>query len=80
MYSGWDKGGNYTDEWKDKATTSLDHAFSRTQIVRCPCSVCQNLRCLEDKRTITIHLCKNKFVPDYEVWTFHDKSGSKVVA
>jgi hypothetical protein len=38
------------------------------------------LRCLEDKRTITIHLCKNGFVLDYKVWTFHDKLGSRVVA
>jgi hypothetical protein len=21
MYSGWDKGGKYTDEWMDKATS-----------------------------------------------------------
>jgi hypothetical protein len=37
-------------------------------------------RCLEDKRTITIYLCKNGFVLDYEVWTFHGKSGTRVVA
>jgi hypothetical protein len=80
MYSGWDKGGNYTDEWMDKATSFLDHAFSWTQIVRCPCCVCQNSRCLEDKRTITIHLCQNGFVPGYEVWTFHGELGSRVVA
>jgi hypothetical protein len=80
MYSGWDKGGNYTDEWIDNATLFLDHAFSRTQIVRCPCSLCQNLRCLEDKMTIAIHLCKNGFVLGYEVWTFHGESGTRVVA
>jgi hypothetical protein len=32
MYSGWDNGGNYTDEWMDKATTFLDYAFSQSQI------------------------------------------------
>jgi hypothetical protein len=48
-------------------------------VVRCPCSVCQNLRCLKDKRTIVIHLCKNGFVPGYEVWTFHDESSTRVV-
>jgi hypothetical protein len=67
-------------EWMDKAIAFLDHAFSWTQIVRCPCSVCQNSRCMEDKRTIAIHLCKNDFVLGYEVWTFHGKSGSRVVA
>jgi hypothetical protein len=57
----------------------LDCAFSRTPIVRCPCSLCQNSRCLEDKRTITFHLCKNGFVPGYEVWTFHGESGTRVI-
>jgi hypothetical protein len=80
MYSGWDKGGNYTDEWMDKATSFLDQAFSQTQIVQCPCSVCQNSMCLVDKRTIAIHLCKNGFVPGYEVWIFHGESGTRVIA
>jgi hypothetical protein len=35
---------------------------------------------LEDKRTIDIHLCKNGFVPGYEVWTFHGESGTRVIA
>jgi hypothetical protein len=80
MYSGWDKGGNYTDEWMDKDIAFLDRAFSWTQIVWCPCSLCQNSRCLEDKRTIDIHLCKNGFMPNHEVWTFHGVSGTRVVA
>jgi hypothetical protein len=79
MYSGWDKGENYTDEWMDKATTFLDRAFLWTQIMWCPCSLCQNSRWLEDKRTIAIHLCKNGFIPGYEVWTFHGESGTRVV-
>jgi hypothetical protein len=48
--------------------------------VQCPCSLCQNSRCLEDKSTIVIHLCKNDFVSGYEVWTFHDESGTRVIA
>jgi hypothetical protein len=64
----------------DKDTTFLDRAFSQSKIVRCPCSLCQNSRCLEDKRTIAIHLCKNGFVQSYEVWTFHDELGTRVVA
>jgi hypothetical protein len=79
MYSYWDKGGKYTDEWMDKAATFLDRAFLRTQIVRCPCSRCQNSKCLEDKSSIAIHLCKNGFVPGYEVWTFHGESCTRVV-
>jgi hypothetical protein len=80
MYSAWDKGGNYMAEWMDKPTTFLDCAFSRTQIVRCPCSLCQNSRYLEDKRTNAIHLCKNGFVLGYEVWIFHGEPGTRVVA
>jgi hypothetical protein len=80
MYSGWDKERNYTDEWMDNDTSFLDRAFSRTQIVRCPCSICQNLRCVDDKRTIAIHLCKNCFVPGYEVWTFYGESSTRVIA
>jgi hypothetical protein len=79
MYSSWDKGGDYTDEWMDKARVFLDHAFSWTQIVRYPCSICQNLRCLENKRTIAIHLCKDGFVSAYEVWTFHDELSTRVI-
>jgi hypothetical protein len=37
------------------------------------------MRCLEDKTTITIHLCKNSFVPCYEVWKFHGESGTRVI-
>jgi hypothetical protein len=48
--------------------------------VQCPCRRCQNSRCLEDKRTIAIHLCKSGFVPGYEAWTFHGESGTRVVA
>jgi hypothetical protein len=67
------------DEWMDKATTFLDRDFLRAQIVQCPCSLCQNSRCLEDKRTIAIHLFKNSFVLGYEVWTFHGESSTRVV-
>jgi hypothetical protein len=44
------------------------------------CSRCQNSKCLEDESDIAIHLCKNGFVPGYEVWTFHSESGTRVVA
>jgi hypothetical protein len=64
----------------DKTTTFLDRVFLLSKIVRCPCSICQNTRCLEDKTTIAIHLCKNGFVPGYEVWKFHGESGTRVIA
>jgi hypothetical protein len=71
---------NYIDEWMDKTTVFLDRAFSRSKIVWCPCNRFQNSRCLEDKRTIGIHLYKNGFTSCYEVWTFHGESGTRVIA
>jgi hypothetical protein len=38
------------------------------------------LKCLEGKSTIVIHLCKNSFVPGYEVWIFYGESGTRVIA
>jgi hypothetical protein len=38
--------------------------------VKCSCSTCRNaLR--EDKKKLTLHLCKFGFTPGYEVWTHH---------
>jgi hypothetical protein len=54
--------------------------LSRGQRLCGVCSSCQNSRCLEDKRTIVIHLCKNGFVLGYEVWIFHSESGTRVIA
>jgi hypothetical protein len=34
---------------------------------------------LEDKKTISIHLCKNGFVLGYEVWKFHGELGTRVI-
>jgi hypothetical protein len=79
IYSGWDKEGNYTDEWMDKGTTFLDRAFSFSKIMQCPCSRYESMRCLEDKTTLVLHLCKNGFVPVYEVWKFHIESGTRVI-
>jgi hypothetical protein len=59
--------GDHIDEGMEKDTTFLDRVFSLSKIVQCPCSRCQNTSCLEDKTTITIHLCKNGFMPGYEV-------------
>jgi hypothetical protein len=38
------------------------------------------MRSLEDKTTIAIQLCKNGFVPGYEVWKFHSELGSRVIS
>jgi hypothetical protein len=40
--------------------------------VKCPCR-CRNAFC-EDKRTLTLHIYKFGFMPDYEVWTHHGES------
>jgi hypothetical protein len=49
IYNGWDNRGNFSEECMDKTTTFLNLAFSRTKLVRCPCSRCQNTKCLSDK-------------------------------
>jgi hypothetical protein len=64
----------------DKTTTFLDYVVSLSKIMWFPCSRCQNMRCLKDKATIAIYLCKNGFVPNYEVLKFHGESGTRVIA
>jgi hypothetical protein len=75
MYDGWKKSGAHTTKWMNKTHEFIDRAFSRPpdKGVKCPCSRCRNaLR--EDKRTLTLHLCKFGFMPGYEVWTHHGET------
>jgi hypothetical protein len=37
------------------------------------------MRCLKDKTTIAIHLCKNGLMSGYKVWKFHGESGTRVI-
>jgi hypothetical protein len=76
MYTGWAKSGQFTQEWETKTTAFLDRAFSRTNLVRCPCSQCQNMRCLSDKSEMAKELCKHGFVLGYEVWIFHGEKAA----
>jgi hypothetical protein len=62
-----------------KTTVFLNRAFSRTTMVRCPCSRCQNTRCLKDKKTVVIDLCKYDFVIGYEMWIFHYKKATQII-
>jgi hypothetical protein len=39
----------------------------------CPCSKCRN-PLYEDKRTLTMHLCKFGFMLGYDVWTHHGET------
>jgi hypothetical protein len=41
--------------------------------VKCPCSRCRNTL-HEDKRTLTLDICKFGFIPGYEVWKHHGES------
>jgi hypothetical protein len=79
MYTGWDKGEDHLDEWMTNTITFLDRAFSRTKMVWCPCSRCYNMRCSDDKKMMTVDLCKYGFVPDYEVWTFHGENATRAI-
>jgi hypothetical protein len=49
------------------------HSLDDDEGVKCPCSRCRNALC-DDKRTLTMHLCKFGFMPDYDVWTHHDET------
>jgi hypothetical protein len=73
MYEGWKKRGALSSEWVAKTDAFLDRAFARSETgtdVRCPCSKCRNIYFL-DRRTMSIDLCKNGYIPGYEVWVHH---------
>jgi hypothetical protein len=73
MYEGWKKRGALSSEWVAKTDAFLDRAFARSETgtdVRFPCSKCQNIYFL-DRRTMSIDLCKNGYMPGYEVWVHH---------
>jgi hypothetical protein len=75
MYGDWKKGGAHTREGINKTREFIDRAFSlpNNHGVKCPCSRCRNVVC-EDKRMLTLHLCKVGFMLGYEVWMHHGES------
>jgi hypothetical protein len=70
MYEGW-RMNHPSTEWIRKTKNFIDRAFamSRGTDVRCPCSMCRVCRC-QDKRTLSGHLCKYGYMPNYEVWVY----------
>jgi hypothetical protein len=73
MYEGWKKRGALLSEWVAKTYVFLDYAFARSETVtdvRCLYSKCRNIYFL-DRRTMSIDLCKNGYMPSYEVWVHH---------
>jgi hypothetical protein len=83
MYEGWKKRGALSSEWVVKTDVFLDHAFARSKTgtdVRRPCSKCRNMYFL-DRRTMSIDLCKNDYMPSYEVWVHHgEDTPSRIVS
>jgi hypothetical protein len=81
MYGGWKKSGAHIREWMNKTQEFIDRAFSvpTNRGVKCPYNICRNAIC-EDKRTLTLHLCKFGFMPGYEVWTHHIESVHQRIA
>jgi hypothetical protein len=75
MYGDWKKDGAPMKEWMNKTQEFIDRTFSlpNNYGVKCSCSRCRNIFC-EDKRTLTLHLCKVGFIPDYEVLMHHGES------
>jgi hypothetical protein len=51
--------GGHMKEWMNKTKKFVDRAFSLANNgdVKCLCSNCRNSIC-EDKRTLSLHLCK----------------------
>jgi hypothetical protein len=78
MYGGWKKGGAHTKEWMNKTQEFIDHVFSLSNShgVKCPS---RNIVC-DDKRTLTLHICKVGFMPGYVVWTHHGESIHQTVS
>jgi hypothetical protein len=75
MYDGWNKSGAHTMEWMNKTQEFINCAFSGPpdEGVKCPCSRYRNTL-HQDKRMLTLHLCKFSFMPGYEVWTHHSET------
>jgi hypothetical protein len=75
MYGGWKKSGAHTMEWKNKTQEFINRAFSGppNEGMKCPCSRCRNTL-HQDKRTLTLHLCKFGFMPGYKVWMHHGET------
>jgi hypothetical protein len=74
MSEGW-RMNDPSAEWIRKIKDFIDRAFalSRTGMdVRCPCSMCRICRC-QDKRPLSGHRCKYGYMPDYEVWVYHNE-------
>jgi hypothetical protein len=73
MYKGWKKRGALSSEWVVKTDAFLDHAFARPETgtdVRYPYSKCRNIY-FHDRRTMSIDLYKNGYMPGYEEWVHH---------
>jgi hypothetical protein len=59
----------------NKTQEFIDRAFSGrlNEGVKCTYNRYRNALC-EDKRMLTMHLCKFGFMPGYDVWTHHDET------
>jgi hypothetical protein len=81
MYDGWKRNGAHTDEWWEKTSDFIEHAFSlaTTKKIRCPCVKCQNARYF-DKVILTKHLVRHGFTADYETWVSHSEKCTTTAA
>jgi cytidine deaminase len=68
-------------EWMNKTQEFIDRVFSlsNNRSVKCPCNKCRNVVC-ENKRTLTLHLCKVGFMSGYEVWIHHGESAHQTAS
>jgi hypothetical protein len=72
--------GAHLDEWVIKTMTFVDCAFSLSMInkVWCPCSRCQNMKCLY-MIIVFMHLYQHGFMSHYELWRFLGESATQTI-
>ncbi|XP_066396736.1 uncharacterized protein [Miscanthus floridulus] len=71
MYTGYQKRGQYTNEWIEKANDFMTKAFANgRRHAWCPCRKCKN-KAMKTYEEMGKDLVNNGFVENYTRWTMH---------
>jgi hypothetical protein len=71
MYTGYQKRGQYTNEWIEKANDFMTKAFANgRRHAWCPCRKCKN-KAMKTYEEMSKDLVNNGFVENYTRWTMH---------
>jgi hypothetical protein len=73
IYEGWKKRGAQSSEWIAKTDKFLDHALlgQRLEPMLGALVASVGTFIFLDRRTMSIDLCKNGYMPGYEVWVHY---------